>query len=954
MKQFLLLICLAVFTGGLSAQVFVNAAAADGGDGTTWATAYNSLSDALAAATSGDEVWVATGTYTTPVDSSFYIDKTLSVLGGFAGTETAADAADPVANVTTLSGDVMGNDGPTYDSTLYADNNRILAVIDTSSTGSMITVTLDGLTFTHGAIAADRGDDDPSLRPFAGGGIFATGKVAGSRLNFSANRANYGSAISVITGNANGSTFDDITIADNFVDLFNHIYINSSDDIGISNSTFTDNPNVTVPSGFIYGAFVDRITIENSSFENLTTSDQGGAVFLVQSDDMLVTNCTFNNLFSTGGGAFYTQQGVNFVPTSEVMDENDFVIDGSTLTNCETSGRGGIVRAFNTNIKITNSMVADNSAASIGGAVYQVAIDERDYETVFTDTDFLRSTDGGAGGAFCLLVVAEVTGGPILADVVGTVTGCTFSENVSNGRGSGGAFYLQDNNNFTFNDSDFNENIAGAGTILTSGINGLTLNNCNFTDNGDNVDAYRGGAIAGFFDDNAPGLMIDSSTFVGNSVTDRDGSFSGGGVLYMLGGSNKTIPLTITNSLFSGNGANAEQSGGALLLLRGIALSIDNSEFIDNSADGDGGAINAQIFVTSRDTTDGVITVTFDPWDADVRNSKFINSSSGSQGGAISTQRVGMDFTNCVFVNNIVGGAGSGGAIIFNGNAPGLNEDGSVAATGAVQINAAFVNNTFVDNAKGDGEGAVGASLALFQPGDTESADSNSMMITLTNNAFLSTTNDPGIEVELGANEPGGFVSVGNLFFESLGGNYFNAENGPEVELGDNGDIINEDLTDDQVTELFVDILNDNDEGTNAQLAVLGDLGAGNPLINLGVSNGLTPDVDLAGNPRGDAPDIGAYEADQGAVDTNEPVENSGLDLTFFPNPTMGELNIQNNDASITDFEVVVSDQAGRILQAARFFGASNRMDFSNLPMGVYNLQLYVNGNVYSKQIVKQ
>ena len=37
--------------------------AGTGGDGATWGTAYKYLQDALAAATSGDEIWVAAGIY---------------------------------------------------------------------------------------------------------------------------------------------------------------------------------------------------------------------------------------------------------------------------------------------------------------------------------------------------------------------------------------------------------------------------------------------------------------------------------------------------------------------------------------------------------------------------------------------------------------------------------------------------------------------------------------------------------------------------------------------------------------------------------------------------------------------------------------------------------------------------------------------------------------------------
>jgi hypothetical protein len=1004
MKQFLLLLCLAVFTGSLSAQVFVNAAAADGGDGTTWATAYNSLSDALTAAAPDAELWVAAGTYTTPADSSFYIAKGLTVLGGFDGTETAASAANPAANATILSGDVMGNDGPTYDSLAYMDNNRVLTIVDTSTMASQYTVTLDGMTITNGGIAINI-PDSTSFVSTVGAGIFSSAKLVASRLTFNKNRSLRGSAVALISATANESVLDSLSLDNNYSGDNRQIYLNGVDGAVVSNSTFNSDPDVVQQSGYIQAVGAEGFTVENCAFanmnsafsgagvrfdgganqivrnctfdnliastgggvfttgaldvmvsncdfKNIATGGAGGGIATFDGDNMVVSNSTFDSLAASTGGAIYHQQDDDLV-TPDGMDADDFIIDGCTITNCATTGRGGGVTAFNTNIQITKTTISDNTTGSIGGGLYQVPVDARSYVMVLDNATFERNTDNGVGGAICLLVFGNDNGN---ASLEGTVTSSTFNENVSSDRGS--VMYNQGTHNFTISNSVFDKNDGAAGTIYMSGTAGITLNNCDFTENGNTTTAYRGAVITAFLNDDSPGVMVDSSSFVDNVITERAGAVGGGGVMFLIGGGATAIPLTLNNSLFSGNAAGGEEAGGVLYLQAGFDLQIDNSEFLNNSAGGDGGVISEIVFINSRDTIDGVQTVNWNPWMADVQNSKFIGSSSGSQGGAISTQRAGIDFTNCVFANNIVGGAGSGGAIIFNGLAPAIGDDGSVTNNGELQIEAAFVSNTFVGNLKGDGDGAVGASLALFQPGDTESMDSSSIKITLTNNVFLSSDEsflEPAIEVELGADEPGGFIPIGNLIFESLGGNYFNVENGPEVDLGMNGDIVNEDIDDqDKVAALFIDILDDEGLGVNAQLNPGMDLGASNPLIDGGVTNALTPDTDIDGFPRGVTYDIGAYEVDGQLTETNEPVENSGLELKFFPNPTMGELNIQNNDTSISTFKVVVSDQAGRILQASRFFGVSNRMDFSRLPMGVYNLQLYVNGSVYSKQIVKQ
>lgn len=70
------------------------------GDGSSWTKAFGSIDDALAKATSGDEIWIAVGTYkpTQLIKSSkknsrhFPLKDGVSLYGGFAGTETTKEA----------------------------------------------------------------------------------------------------------------------------------------------------------------------------------------------------------------------------------------------------------------------------------------------------------------------------------------------------------------------------------------------------------------------------------------------------------------------------------------------------------------------------------------------------------------------------------------------------------------------------------------------------------------------------------------------------------------------------------------------------------------------------------------------------------------------------------------------------------------------------------------------
>src|SRR5436190_301007 len=79
-------------------------------DGSSWTNAYTDLQSALSVASSGDEIWVAAGTYepTTGTDRiiSFTLKNGVAVYGGFEGAETLLTQRNPATNVTTLSGNI--------------------------------------------------------------------------------------------------------------------------------------------------------------------------------------------------------------------------------------------------------------------------------------------------------------------------------------------------------------------------------------------------------------------------------------------------------------------------------------------------------------------------------------------------------------------------------------------------------------------------------------------------------------------------------------------------------------------------------------------------------------------------------------------------------------------------------------------------------------------------------
>lgn len=102
----------------------------DSNSGSSWSRAKGTILGALNAANSGDEIWVAAGTYT--LTSSIPLINKVSLYGGFAGTETTRDARDWKANP------------------VFLDGNRSITVILANSTITSSTV-VSGFVIRNGA-----------------------------------------------------------------------------------------------------------------------------------------------------------------------------------------------------------------------------------------------------------------------------------------------------------------------------------------------------------------------------------------------------------------------------------------------------------------------------------------------------------------------------------------------------------------------------------------------------------------------------------------------------------------------------------------------------------------------------------------------------------------------------------------------------------------------------------
>jgi predicted outer membrane repeat protein len=194
------LLCVTLFAQG--AIVYVNAGATGANDGTSWADAFTSLQSALAVATSGEEIWVAAGTYkptaTTDRTASFPLKNGVGIYGGFLGNESVRTERNPTANVTILSGDI-GTVG------VASDNSFHVVTADSTVTASAV---LDGFTITGG-----NANGGGALEDRGGGFLGATASPSIASCVFTGNSASSrGGAVRVENGSA---AFRDCTFTGN-------------------------------------------------------------------------------------------------------------------------------------------------------------------------------------------------------------------------------------------------------------------------------------------------------------------------------------------------------------------------------------------------------------------------------------------------------------------------------------------------------------------------------------------------------------------------------------------------------------------------------------------------------------------------------------------------------------------------------------------------------------------
>ncbi len=645
--------------------IYVDADASGDNDGGSWANAYTSLQSALDAAISGNEIWVAEGTY--KPSSAYDLTNTsryyhfrmingVEIYGGFTGTETAtsqrADYGSGGVNETILSGDIGTVDVNT--------DNCYHVFYHPSGLGLTSSSILDGFTVTKGYA------NGTSPHYYGGGMYNNTNSPTINNCIFKLNTASF-SVFAKGGGMYNYSSSPSIkncTFESNLVSgtagYGGAISNNNSSSPSIVNTLFTGNSGTR--GGATNNSSSGGVVFTNCTFINNSASDWGGAIYNESSNIQIKNSILWGNSATNSGNEMYNNSSTPTITYTDI--EGGSSGTGNINSNPKFDGSGSYPYAIvgnspcvdiGTNTGVTESYDirgvgfarTQNTTTDMGAYEYTSGTDPA-VATIFVDVDASGSGIGSnwgnsfssASGLQSALDIAS-SGDQIWvakgtykpSTMVGGATDRDKAFQMVNGVEIYGGFAGTET--ATSQRTDFG--LGGANqTILSGDIDGSGDNDCYHV----------------FYHQKTDGNINNSSKLDGFIIKDGKGATVAGG-FYEDNYSNKTRDYTIENCTFTNNSSTT--NGGAVYMYQAAASFLNCTFSNCSSMSGSGIAISRS--------------------PASFINCTFTDNTAtpSGGGGAIYVMNTSATpaFTNCLIINNTAtaGTTPGGGIFLSNGSA---------------------------------------------------------------------------------------------------------------------------------------------------------------------------------------------------------------------------------------------------------------------------------------------
>lgn len=351
--------CASIFLTVTSAQAavrYVDANLTTGANnGTSWADAYQGvggLAAALTASVSGDQIWVADGTYKPTTGTSRTVFLTLktgvAIYGGFAGGEGKLAQRDFVANPCIVTGDLLGNDNGAANLT----DNSYHVFVGSAATATAI---LDGFTIKGGyANGATASNYDK------GGGIIVTGSGSPTIRNctFTGNRCTFGGGAGYIL--QAGATFTNCRFENNVGGSYGGAFDMNTTTVTFERCWFQGNSAARAGACETFGTSQTRYTNCVFTGNTATGTGGGGALWIGNAGTVTARNSTFvaNNATSLAGGIINTSGSSTFsncimyanTGPGGTSAANQIAASGGTNTVSYSIVQGGATGTANLNV----------------------------------------------------------------------------------------------------------------------------------------------------------------------------------------------------------------------------------------------------------------------------------------------------------------------------------------------------------------------------------------------------------------------------------------------------------------------------------------------------------------------------------------------------------------------------------------------------------------------------
>ena len=402
----------------------------------------------------------------------------------------------------------------------------------------------------------------------------------------------------------------------------------------------SDNSSGAIAMRETEGNIRTMLTVAHSNFSaNRITGGSGGAIYVSECDFIRLLACNFvNNNARLSGGAVQLSSVVTKVWISQSTFKNNTAENGGGAVSITTTVASD---SDYSSLLIEQSLFANN-VGDQGGAVYFGGLGRsivKVHSCQFRDNlGWREGSDYHPGGALYVFIQSSTNSSVVIDQ----------SSFVSN-RGTHGAAMrigmgIDKNTTATVTRTDFSMNDGDSALYMTA--QRISIRNCTMTGNLDGGIHVNGETVSLFksdflnnsgrvlqYENNGANFDITGCTFMHNYAPSCE-------VMWMYG----QAQMVISDSTLSYNKAIDKNSyGGAVCILSSSTVSILNSTFHHNYANGTGG-----VFVTATRSVLRVI------------GSLFDSNSVSVDGGVLSSAGLEavLQFTHCIFINNYAGNRG--------------------------------------------------------------------------------------------------------------------------------------------------------------------------------------------------------------------------------------------------------------------------------------------------------